>query len=379
MSLNRFLRLLIVTLVLVSGPVCADEVEYVVSGIDEPMLGNVINHVTAYRVGSSARLNGRLRNKLLADAKHAAANAMRPYGYFNPVVSADIRAKEAGKWLLSVAVEAGPPVTVVEVQLELTGPGSGLDPLQEWYREFPLQKGTVLIQQAWDAAKAEALERLEAAGYLQAEFTRHNISVNPVANTALLALSLNTGPQAIMGRITFKQDIVNEGVLAGLPRFQAGDVYSSWLLEKLRLDLWRSGYFEDIEVVERRDLTANPARVDLDVNFIPRKKNTYQSTLGFGTDTLVRGQFLWSRHLLSPRGDNFNVGFGWQEKDNEFALQANYRLPRETNPRQFWVASAGLKSEKQELEVSESGNLEQRFDIARGTVSSFDPLPAYFR
>ena len=371
MSLNRFLRLLIVTLVLVSGPVCADEVEYVVSGIDEPMLGNVINHVTAYRVGSSARLNGRLRNKLLADAKQAAANAMRPYGYFNPVVSADIRAKEAGKWLLSVAVEAGPPVTVVEVQLELTGPGSGLDPLQEWYREFPLQKGTVLNQQAWDAAKAEALERLEAAGYLQAEFTRHTISVDPLANTARLALSLNTGPQAIMGRITFKQDIVNAGVLAGLPRFQAGDVYSSWLLEKLRLDLWRSGYFEDIEVVERRDLTANPARVDLDVNFIPRKKNTYQSTLGFGTDTLVRGQFLWSRHLLSPRGDNFNVGFGWQEKDNEFALQANYRLPRETNPRQFWVASAGLKSEKQELEVSESGNLEQRFDIARGTVSSF--------
>lgn len=371
MPLDRLLRSLIVSLALLSATVYADEVEYVVSGIDEPMLGNVVNHVSAYRVGSSARLNGRLRNRLLADAKKAAANALRPYGYFNPVVNVAIRAKEAGKWLLSIEVTPGPPVVVTDMQLEVTGPGSHLEPLNEWRQAFPLEEGAVLNQQAWDAAKLEALDALEAAGYLQAEFDRHSISVDPVAHTARLILVLDTGPQAIMGKVTFNQDILNPGVLTGLQRFQAGDVYSSWLLEKFRLDLWRSGYFEDIEVVERRDLAAHPARVDLDVNVIPRKKNTYQSTLGFGTDTLIRGQFLWSRHLLSPRGDNLNVGFGWQQKDDEFALQANYRLPRETNPRQFWIASAGLKSEKQELEVSESGNLEHRFDVARGTVSSF--------
>lgn len=371
MPLDRLLRSLIITLTLFSAALCADEVEYLVSGIDEPMLGNVTNHVSAYRVGSSARLNGRLRNKLLADAKKSASTAMRPYGYFNPVVNVAIRAEETGKWLLSVDIEAGPPVMVTDMQLEVTGPGNKLEPVTEWYRGFPLRAGKVLNQQAWDAAKLEVLELLEAAGYLQAEFSQHSIRVDPLANTARLALVLDTGPQAIMGKTTFNQTILNEGVLAGLPRFQSGDVYSSWLLEKLRLDLWRSGYFEDIEVVERRNLAADPVRVDLDVNFAPRKRNTYQSTVGFGTDTLVRGQFLWSRHLLSPRGDNLNVGFGWQQKDNEFAVQANYRLPRETSPRQFWIASAGLKSEKQEMEVSTSGDLEHRFDVARGTVSSF--------
>ena len=174
-----------------------------------------------------------------------------------------------------------------------------------------------------------------------------------------------------MGTVTFDQDIVNEGVLTGLQRFQQGDAYSSWLLEKLRLDLWRSGFFEDIEVVERRDLNASPARVDLDVKFEPRNKDTYQGTLGYGTDTQVRGQFLWSRHLLSTRGDNLKVGFGWQQRDNEFSVQANYRLPRETTPRQFWVASAGMKSEKQVLEVSATGDLENLYNIARGTVSGY--------
>jgi len=368
MSVNRYFQPFIVALTLISAVVSADEVEYSVSGIDDPMLTNVLNHVSDYRVGSSAKLNSRLRRKLVEDAETAAIDAMRPFGFFNPVVSVDISPKEAGNWLVNVDVKPGPPVIIVERQLEIMGPGSGLNSLIEWHLAFPQAEGMTLNQQAWDRAKLDAFELLEQAGYLLAEFSRHAISVDPVANTASLNLVLNTGPQAVMGKVTFNQEILNDGVLDGLQRFQQGDAYNSWLLEKFRLDLWRSGYFEDIEVVERRVLTSNPPRVDLDVNFEPRKKNTYQGTVGFGTDTLIRVQTLWGRHLLSPRGDNFDVGFGWQQKDNEFTLQTNYRLPRETSTRQFWIASFGLKSEKQTLEVSETGDLENRFNLARGTV-----------
>ena len=260
---------------------------------------------------------------------------------------------------------------VKDLQLELTGPGSGLGTLSDWQATFPLALGQVLNQQAWDKAKLEVIGLLEEAGFLQAVFSRHVMRVNTVSNTARLELVLDTGPQAVFGEVTFNQDILNDGVLASLQRFQPGDAYHNWLLQKFRQDLWRSGYFEDVEVVERRELTANPPRVDLEVNFKPRKKNTYQGTVGYGTDTLARLQLVWGRHLLSPRGDNFDVGFGWQQKDNEFTLQSNYRLPRETNTQQFWIASFGLKSEKQTLEVSESDDLENRFSIARGTVNDY--------
>ena len=371
MRFNRQFQLFIICLSLFSAVLCADEVVYAVSGVDDPMLTNVRNHVSAFRIGSGAKLNSRLRRKLVADAEVAAADAMRPYGYFHPVVSVEITSEEAGKWVLRVNVEAGPPVKVQDLQLEMTGPGSGLASLNEWYTDFPLNEGQVLNQPAWDQAKQDAVELLEEAGYLQAEFSQHVIRVDPVANTARLELVLDTGFQAVMGKITFKQDILNSSVLDSLQRFQPGDAYNTFLLEKFRLDLWRSGYFEDIEVVERRELTANPPRVDLEVNLKPRKKNTYQGTIGFGTDTLARLQFIWGRHLLSPRGDNFDVGIGWQQRDNEFTVQANYRLPRKTESRQFWIASVGLKSEKQTLEVSPTGDLENRFDIARGTVNDY--------
>ena len=371
MRLNRHLQLLFICLSLFSAALYADEVTYVVSGVDEPMLTNVHNHVSAFRIGSSAKLNSRLRRKLLEDAKTAAANAMRPYGYFHPEVSVDIASKQAGKWILKVKVKAGPPVMVEDFQFELAGPGSALESLNEWYTDFPLAVGKVLNQQLWDKAKLDVINLLEEAGYLQAEFTRHVIRVDPVANTARLELILDTGLQAVMGTVTFRQDILSDSVLDSLQRFQAGDPYNTFLLEKFRLDLWRSGYFQDIEVVERRELAENPPRVNFEVNFKPRKKNTYQGTIGFGTDTLARLQFIWGRHLLSPRGDNFDVGIGWQQKDNEFTVQANYRLPRKTESRQFWIASVGLKSEKQTLEVSPSGDLENRFDIARGTVNDY--------
>ncbi len=95
MPLNRQFRHLIICLSLFSAALCADEVRYVVSGVEDPMLTNVHNRVSAFRIGSGAKLNSRLRRKLLADAEVAAVDAMRPYGYFHPLVNVEIATKES--------------------------------------------------------------------------------------------------------------------------------------------------------------------------------------------------------------------------------------------------------------------------------------------
>ena len=354
-----------------SAMACADSVEYEVVGVGEPMLTNVRNHVTAFRIGSSARVNTRLRRRLTDDAIRATEDAMRPYGYFNPVVDVEINQREKETWLITIKVETGPPTLIKSLDLELTGPGKELESLVSWYEGFPLKQGQVLNQIAWDKAKLDVLDLLEESGYLQADFPRHAIRVDPAVNTARLELVVDTGPQAVMGKVTFNQDIVNDDVLGNLRRFDEGDAYHSFLLEKFRLDLWRSGFFEDIEVVERRVLTAQPPRVDFEVNFTSRKKNTYQGTIGYGTDTLARFQFFYGRHLLSPRGDNFDLGVGWQQKDNQFSVLANYRLPRKTETRQFWITSAGLQTENQQFKISADGDIGNRLDIARGSINDY--------
>jgi translocation and assembly module TamA len=371
MRLSSSLKILIACLVVFPATLFADEVDYVISGVDEPMLTNVRHHVSAFRIGHGAKLNSRLRRSLLREAEAATIDAVRPFGYFHPRITIDIQSKSAGNWVVSIDVDPGPPVLVKVLKLEVIGPGQELELIKDWYKTFPLAEGKVLNQPAWDKAKLEVVESLEEVGYLQTEFNRHIMRVDTVANTASLELVLDTGPQAVMGTVTFNQDVLNDGVLGRLQRFEPGVAYSTWLMEKFRLDLWRIGYFEDIEVIERRVLTAEPPRVDLEVNATPREKNTYQGTLGFGTDTLTRFQFLWGRHLLSPRGDNFDIGFGWQQRHNEFTFQTNYRLPRETKSHQFWIASFVAKSENQSLKVSESGNIDDRTTIASGRINDY--------
>jgi len=371
MRLNSFFLLVGAFLALHCAVLSADQVKYQVTGVKDPMLTNVVNHVSTFRLGSGAKLNSRLRRKLIEDTEAATIRAMRPYGYFHPVIAVDISAVETGEWLVSVDIKEGPPVLVQDLQIELAGNGLDLPELKTWRKTFPLTEGQLLNQQLWDDAKLDAIHLLKSEGFLNAGFSHHSIRVDPVANTASLELTLDTGPQAVIGEVTFKQGILNDAVLASLQRFKPGDAYNAWLLSEFRLDLWRSGYFEDIRIIERRELTAIPPRVDLEVGFVARKKNTYQGSVGFGTDTLARIQFRWGRHLLSTRGDNFDVGFGWQQKDNEFTFQTNYRLPRETTTQQFWIASLAIKSEKQSLTVSPDNDLDNSFDIARGTINDY--------
>ena len=48
-----------------------------------------------------------------------------------------------------------------------------------------------------DKAKVDSVDLLEESGYLQSTFSRHEIRVDPVANTARLELIVETGPQAV--------------------------------------------------------------------------------------------------------------------------------------------------------------------------------------
>ena len=120
-------------------------------------------------------------------------------------------------------------------------------------------------------------------------------------NKARLTLTLETGEQAVMGVVRFDQDLVKPHILENLPRFRAGDPYNSWIMERFRIDIWRTGYFGNIEVVEERRLEESPPRVNLNITLEPRKRNTYQGSLGVGSDTGARIQFSWNRHLISRK------------------------------------------------------------------------------
>jgi translocation and assembly module TamA len=256
------------------------------------------------------------------------------------------------------------------VDIQISGPGENLPELLDWKKSWPLKKGRRLNQVTWEDQKSAALDLAESHGYLRAEFTRHKIAADLDNNTAELELTLETGPQAVMGTIDFQQDVVRTDILAGLPRFKPGQAYDSWLLEKFRFDVWKTGYFTNVEVIEERRLEENPPVVNLVVTGTAKTRDTYQGSLGFGTDTGIRAQVLWNRSLVSSRGDVLDVGLGWQETNDEYSLRSNYRLPRRERARQFWAADFYVRKENQDLEVK-IDNSDNFVKLANGDVVDY--------
>lgn len=348
----------------------ADDLEVVINGVDEPMLGNVRALVEPFRFTGTGRLTRRRLERLRADAEVDALAALRPYGYYHAAATVSTVKTGDRAWKMTVEINPGPPVVIAASTVGLDGPGKGLPGLRTWRDEWPLNVGQTLVQPTWDSEKQRALEIAAESGYLLASFSRRDMLVDLDRNEARLDLLLDTGEQAVMGEIRFHQDIVRPGILENVPRFQPGDPYNAWLMERFRVDLWRAGFFQNIEIMEDRQLEDSPPRVDLDVRMEPRKRNTYQGALGLGSDTGPRIQFSWSRHLLSERGDSFSLGTGWQDHNNEFFIRGNYRLPRKSRARQSWIADALVSRENEEFKVRDEDGDDTLYRL--GTVDIND-------
>ncbi len=354
-----------------SGSGLADQLDIVVQGLREPLLSNVNTRVSALRVSGDIRLSKRRLDRLAEQAEREALLALRPYGYYQALVDASWVAAGEGNWRLDLVVDAGPPLTIASAYVDVTGPGASLPELEQWRENWPLTEGQVMDQTVWESQKQQAMDLLRTEGYLGAEFTEHLIQLDLQSNSAAMRLVLDTGAQAVIGTIHYEQDAVRPGVLELLPRFSAGQPYDAWLLEKFRLDLWRTGYFDNVEIIEEKRLEEDPPKVNLVVRADRRLPNTYQGSLGLGTDTGLRAQVLWSRYLLSERGDHFNMGLGWQQEFNEYSFRSNYQLPRRAKAREFWTADLLINRKRQDVRVKENDTSEDYFELASGDVTDY--------
>jgi translocation and assembly module TamA len=353
------------------GSALADQIKIVIHGIEEPLLGNVENRVRISRLSSNNRLSDRRLKQIQTNSERRAASAIQPFGFYRPSIRSELRRLEDRSWQLDLYIDRGPPVMIANTDLNVSGDGSSLAALLEWRQEWPLLPGRVLDQVQWENLKQDGLDRAKYDGYLSAHFILHTIELDLNSNTADVALHLETGAQSVMGTVTFDQNLVRPDILEKLPRFAPGDPYNAWLIERFRFDLWNTGYYSSIEVVELKQPDAQPPRVDFQVNLEPRNRNTYQGTLGFGTDTGPRLQFQWNRHLISSRGDSFALAVGWQEQNSETSIRANYRLPRRARARDYWVPEALIRRENRDLKIKQDDSDPDFVKIANGNIDEY--------
>ena len=355
-------------MIVLAAPVSA-ELSYVIRGVDDPLKANILGHVNTVQLGGEVRLSERDYSKVIATSVANARLALRPYGYYAPEISGRITRDRRGEHVLELTVNAGPPVVVTEFNLDIKGEGAGLQEVKAWRKQWPLRQGAVLNQQLWEQNKQSIVDSIEAIGFLRAKFDIHTLEIDLEENTAALNLLLATGPQFFMGDIDFGVHVLRPGLLEYVPRFSKGDTYSTKRMDEFRGDLWKTGYFTDIEVEEVIRDDSTPPAVDLIVRTKTETRNSYQGALGIGTDTGVRLQGTWSRHPMSARGDRMDVGIGWQQLNEEYGLRTTYFKPLRERARQFWTADLTIKFENQDLDFKITDEDETFITVASGDVA----------
>ena len=296
-----------------------------------------------------------------------AVNAMRPFGYYAAQATATLRQQDDGSWRTEIAVQPGPPIVIDALLLEISGEGAGSPDLRAWETRWPLHRGEVLNQVAWDAQLAQLRDLLEADGYFNATFVQQRIELYASELRADLFLEVQTGPRSVFGEVVFDQDFLAPYVLAPVPRFRSGEPYAQWQVDQLRTDLWKLGFFGAVNVSEERSSGASPPTVDLRVEVTPGKRNTHQGTLGYGTDTEWRAQYRWQRHLLSERGDSLSLGTSWQKRTRKLLITGEYRLPRRARRQEYWLFSPTLAQEDQLFELDIDGQ-DEKLPVAEGRL-----------
>ena len=358
-------------LVLAAASVAADELRYAVVGVGDPLRSNVLAHVETVKFGRRARLAESDFPEIIARAERRAREGLRPFGYYAAEVTGRISRVNDEALVLTLEINAGPPIRVADVQLTILGAGRDIAALRDWRSKWPLRIGAVLDQATWEEEKNSAIDIAHANGFLAADIREHVLELDLVNNEARIILTLDTGAQYVFGDIDFGEHVLKPGVLEAIPRFATGDRYSRRMMDRFRIDLWQTGYFTDIEIRESRRADTEPPQVDLSLTLLTDRKNIYQGSLGVGTDTGLRLQAQWSRHPMSRNGDRLDIGIGWQSQDDEITARANYRLPRLSRDREFWVAAAEVREENLDLEIKQNPEDENFLKIADGNIADY--------
>lgn len=311
-------------LALLPGSASALKLEVEVEGVEGEEQKNVLAMLGIYQEQEDQELSIARLLALHRRAPDQIRDALAPFGLYRVEIQETLTepTAEGGTWIANYKIDPGEPVKIASIDYQITGAGASNPALP---KQFPMQVGDVLLHSAYEKAKNQITSIASAEGYLNAELLRHQVLIDPVAYQAMVDFHLDTGPRYYLGKVQFKQDLLDERYLSKFVRFKPGDVYDPDLLLALQGRLLGMEYYDKVEVVPLIDQASSDNVVPIEVVASRNKANKYRLGLGFGTDVGPRLLLEYRRRYIGRHGHKLK-----SEIEVSQALQsvvAEYRMP----------------------------------------------------
>ena len=283
----------------------AEPVEIIVTGVEGDLLKNVQQTLI---LPAGLILDGVVDqlwlSRFAGQAVEKTRGALEPFGYYDTPVAVKIEPTRE-RYRLLVVVTPGKPVRLAEVSVTLTGPGKEEDRLLKLVATFPLKKGNLLLHRTYEEAKMALISQARDSGYLNAEFTRHEIRIERSVTTATIELVMDSGEKYFFGATRIEgAPGYPDSFLRRHLTYKTGELFSYSRLGETQRNFSNSERFKEVIITpEQHD--AEAFRVPVSVQLKPGPRISLRPGIGYGTDTGARVTARYRDLNMFHRGHEF--------------------------------------------------------------------------
>lgn len=322
----------------------SEPVEIVIEGVEGEARKNVLEALALpYGLVKDGKVDRLWLERFVRQADQKVLAALEPLGYYSARVAIHIETPKADEYRLRVKVETGQPVILADVSVSVTGRGASESSLIALAAAFPLQKGAVLQHQTYEQAKQALQARAHELGYLDTEYTLHEIRVDEAARSARINLVLQTGERYFFSDVTIEgASDYPDAFLRRYMTFAPGDVFSYTKLAESQLQLNNSERFREVTILPQKEQAEN-FKIPVRVRLAPVPRRSLRPGVGYGTDTGAR---------FALRFRDLNVVHQGHELDSHLyiserlqGLATSYIIPSSKDIRTFTSAQVNIQKE----------------------------------
>jgi translocation and assembly module TamA len=310
-------RYLLIAWVLLWTPLAmaAARVELEISGLDKVLQENVIAHLGIAQLVQHTKLVPFLPDeqdkpvltitesnvrRLHRQATRDIGGALQPFGYYEPVIDAQLK-HDGDTWKAIYHIDTGQPTVIDKLDIQISGAGQADARILSARQASQLKPGKRLLHSNYETTKQSLLQAALASGYLDARYQRAELRILKAQRQAQIHLLLDTGPRYFFGSISIEQDILDPDFVQQFVHIKQGEPFNTDALLNLQLGLSDSGYFSQVEVDPQRT-AATDFQVPVVITTEPAKPRRYAVGFGFGTDTGPRLSLATEFRRINQRG-----------------------------------------------------------------------------
>lgn len=272
----------------------ATTLKFSVVGIEGEQKKNVLAYLGAAPESDENRRN------FVVSARDKVESALQALGYYQPEIEIDLQRTEP-KWRLSIVVNAGEPVRVRDINIQILGAAANDDNFTRLTSDTGFSSGDVLHHGRFESFRENVLSLGQRRGYLRGEIVASRIEVQVEAGTADIMLWYDSGPRLLFGEIIVDNTLIDSDLFDSMLTFQPGDYFDQVRLQELQSRLQRTHYFSSVIVLPQRKRSPGD-RVPVVVNLQRAKRHSFDVGVGYSTDTEERMSLTWRTPRINRHG-----------------------------------------------------------------------------